>query len=195
MPLEPRLWLPALLTGTLVRGALPGTAACMPDTHSCVMAPSCSLTGTLVSGALYTYAGGDGGAAGGSLVGFAACFWASAGFAAISALIEVFLADNSGGLLCGTCVTLVSPPAGEKVEPRAGRVESRLRGLLPVQPLLLGGGPGRRCGCWRNARCGLLEKPFLGCENLGQTRAAHLMTRAPVLRATQGGPTVEVELE
>ncbi|GFR40340.1 hypothetical protein Agub_g882, partial [Astrephomene gubernaculifera] len=62
------------------------------------------LTGTLVSGALYSYAGDN------VVQGFAACFWASVGFAALSAAVELFLADNSGGLRCGGCLTLVAPP-------------------------------------------------------------------------------------
>ncbi|KAG2434394.1 hypothetical protein HYH02_012406 [Chlamydomonas schloesseri] len=65
------------------------------------------LTGTLVSGALYSYAGDT------VVQGFAACFWASVGFALLSALVEMFVADNSGGLLCGPCVTLVKPPPVE----------------------------------------------------------------------------------
>ncbi|PNH11053.1 hypothetical protein TSOC_002123 [Tetrabaena socialis] len=64
------------------------------------------LTGTLVSGALYSYAGDT------VVQGFAACFWASLGFAVLSAAIEVLLRDDSGGLLCGRCLTLVKPPPG-----------------------------------------------------------------------------------
>ncbi|GIL57757.1 hypothetical protein Vafri_12905 [Volvox africanus] len=62
------------------------------------------LTGTLVSGALYSYAGDN------VVQGFAACFWASVGFAVLSAAVEMFLADNSGGLMCGSCWTIVPPP-------------------------------------------------------------------------------------
>eukprot|EP00198_Chlamydomonas_reinhardtii_P012711 XP_001702048.1 predicted protein [Chlamydomonas reinhardtii] len=62
------------------------------------------LTGTLVSGALYSYAGDT------VVQGFAACFWASVGFALLSALVEMFVHDNSGGLLCGPCFTFVKPP-------------------------------------------------------------------------------------
>ncbi|KAG2429769.1 hypothetical protein HXX76_010553 [Chlamydomonas incerta] len=62
------------------------------------------LTGTLVSGALYSYAGDT------VIQGFAACFWASVGFALLSALVEMFVHDNSGGLLCGPCFTIVKPP-------------------------------------------------------------------------------------
>ncbi|GLC44908.1 hypothetical protein PLESTB_001687900 [Pleodorina starrii] len=62
------------------------------------------LTGTLVSGALYSYAGDN------VVQGFAACFWASVGFAVLSAAVEMALADNSGGLMCGPCLKLVPPP-------------------------------------------------------------------------------------
>jgi len=62
------------------------------------------LTGTLVSGALYSFVSSN------VVDGFAACFWASVGFAALSALVEVFLRDNSGGLHCSSCLTLVPAP-------------------------------------------------------------------------------------
>ena len=53
------------------------------------------LIGTIVSGALYSYVGS-------AVEGFAACFWASSVFVLLSAVIELFLDDNSGGLLCGS---------------------------------------------------------------------------------------------
>lgn len=59
-------------------------------------------TGTLVSGALYSFVDPDN-----ILNGFAACFWASVGFAATSALIDWLLRDNAAGLRCGACCTLV----------------------------------------------------------------------------------------
>ncbi|KAG2496544.1 hypothetical protein HYH03_005367 [Edaphochlamys debaryana] len=68
------------------------------------------LTGTLVSGALYSYAGDT------VIQGFAACFWASVAFAAMSALVEFFIRDDSGGLMCGSCVALVKPPVEASTE-------------------------------------------------------------------------------
>lgn len=61
------------------------------------------LTGTLVSGALYSYVGDT------VVQGFAACFWASLVFCIMSALVEVFVRDNSSGLSCGPCLTIVRP--------------------------------------------------------------------------------------
>ncbi|KXZ56081.1 hypothetical protein GPECTOR_2g963 [Gonium pectorale] len=75
------------------------------------------LTGTLVSGALYSYAGDT------VVQGFAACFWASVGFAVLSALVEVFVVDNSGGLQLGPCLTVVAAPEGAEGGAKAGEVE------------------------------------------------------------------------
>ena len=53
------------------------------------------LIGTIVSGALYSYTE--------SIVdGFAACFWASSVFVIISTVLEMFIDDDKGGLLCGS---------------------------------------------------------------------------------------------
>ena len=64
------------------------------------MANACGrLIGTLISGVLYTYTG--------TIVnGFAACFWASAAFVLTSAVIELYIDDDKGGLMCGsiTCI-------------------------------------------------------------------------------------------
>lgn len=64
------------------------------------------LTGTLVSGALYSFVGPT------LLDGFAACFWASAGFAVTSAFVDFFLNDGHQGLKLGPCLTVVPPHAG-----------------------------------------------------------------------------------
>ena len=72
-----------------------------------------ATAGTLVSGALYSFAGDT------LVQGFAACFWASLGFSILSAAIETALHDGASGLLCGR-FTLVKPdpnaPAGPSVE-------------------------------------------------------------------------------
>ncbi|GBF99579.1 hypothetical protein Rsub_12204 [Raphidocelis subcapitata] len=77
------------------------------------------LTGTLVSGALYTFAGRT------RVQGFGWCFVASAAFAAVSALIAAWLDDDSGGLACGPCLQLVDAPkppaaAGSAAAPGGG---------------------------------------------------------------------------
>lgn len=59
-----------------------------------------------MSGALYSYAGSS------PVQGLAACFWASLGFSVLSAVVELALKDNSGGLRCGRCLTIVGAPAG-----------------------------------------------------------------------------------
>ena len=63
------------------------------------------FVGTLASGALYTFAGG-----GNPVYGLGYCFIASMAFAAASTLVTVFIKDDSGGLKCGACLTLVKPP-------------------------------------------------------------------------------------
>jgi hypothetical protein len=59
------------------------------------------LTGTLVSGALYTFAGAN------VVYGLGWCFVASVGFAAASTAITVLIRDDSGGLRCGSKLVLV----------------------------------------------------------------------------------------
>ncbi|WIA38671.1 hypothetical protein OEZ86_001977 [Tetradesmus obliquus] len=59
------------------------------------------LTGTLVSGALYTFGGSS------VVYGLGWCFVASVGFAAASTAVTVLLRDDSGGLRCGSKLTLV----------------------------------------------------------------------------------------
>jgi hypothetical protein len=58
------------------------------------------LTGTLVSGALYTYAGAT------VVYGLGWCFVASVVFALLSTAITAFIRDDAGGLMCGS-LTLV----------------------------------------------------------------------------------------
>jgi hypothetical protein len=65
----------------------------------------CGFAGTLASGAIYTFGGG-----GNPVYGLGYCFIASLAFAAASTLVTVFINDNSGGLKCGRCLTLVKPP-------------------------------------------------------------------------------------
>ena len=49
------------------------------------------LVGTIISGALYSYAGTP-------VEGFAACFWASSALVLLSALLELYIDDDAGGL-------------------------------------------------------------------------------------------------
>eukprot|EP00878_Enallax_costatus_P043685 GHUV01051736.1.p1 GENE.GHUV01051736.1~~GHUV01051736.1.p1 ORF type:complete len:130 (+),score=24.52 GHUV01051736.1:354-743(+) len=60
------------------------------------------LTGTLVSGALYSFAGAN------AVYGLGWCFVASVAFAAISTGLTVLLKDDMGGLMCGSKLRLVS---------------------------------------------------------------------------------------
>mmetsp|Transcript_4544 Transcript_4544/g.7749 ORF Transcript_4544/g.7749 Transcript_4544/m.7749 type:complete len:538 (-) Transcript_4544:591-2204(-) len=62
------------------------------------------LTGTLVSGALYSFVDRNN-----VLPGFAACFWTSTAFVAASALVECLLRDQESGLKLGPCLTLIAP--------------------------------------------------------------------------------------
>lgn len=74
------------------------------------------LTGTLVSGALYTYAGDS------PIDGFAACFWASVAFVVTSAAVTLFIDDNVGGLTCGPlecCAPPAVAAAGDDATPTA----------------------------------------------------------------------------
>jgi hypothetical protein len=59
------------------------------------------LTGTLVSGALYTFGGAN------VVYGLGSCFVASVGFAVASTAVTVLLRDDTGGLRCGSKLTLV----------------------------------------------------------------------------------------
>lgn len=63
------------------------------------------MPGTLASGAIYTYAGAN------PVYGLGYCFLASMCFAALATLVTVLIQDDSGGLRCGACLTLVRPPA------------------------------------------------------------------------------------
>lgn len=59
------------------------------------------LTGTLVSGALYTYAGAN------AVYGLGYCFIASIASAASSTAITTLLRDDEGGLMCGSNLAFV----------------------------------------------------------------------------------------
>lgn len=59
------------------------------------------LTGTLVSGALYTYAGSN------VVYGLGWCFVASLSFAAAATGVTTIIRDDAGGLRCGSSITLV----------------------------------------------------------------------------------------
>eukprot|EP00879_Flechtneria_rotunda_P003158 GHRR01003380.1.p1 GENE.GHRR01003380.1~~GHRR01003380.1.p1 ORF type:complete len:394 (+),score=103.63 GHRR01003380.1:590-1771(+) len=59
------------------------------------------LTGTLVSGALYTYAGAN------VVYGLGWCFVASVACAVASTIVTVFIKDDQGGLRCGQCLTII----------------------------------------------------------------------------------------
>jgi hypothetical protein len=59
------------------------------------------LTGTLVSGALYTYAGAN------VVYGLGYCFVASIASAVASTALTTLIRDDVGGLMCGSKLTLV----------------------------------------------------------------------------------------
>jgi hypothetical protein len=59
------------------------------------------LTGTLVSGALYTYAGAN------VVYGLGYCFVASIAAAVASTSLTTLIRDDAGGLMCGSKLTLV----------------------------------------------------------------------------------------
>ena len=59
------------------------------------------LTGTLVSGALYTYAGAK------VVYGLGWCFVASIASAVASTAITTLIRDDEGGLMCGSKLALV----------------------------------------------------------------------------------------
>lgn len=68
------------------------------------------LVGTVVSGALYTYAGSD------PREGFAACFWCSAAFIVVCAIVTVGIDDDIGGLSCGTLTICGAPESPVQVD-------------------------------------------------------------------------------
>ena len=72
-----------------------------------------AAAGTLASGMMYSFVGSS------RVDGFAACFWASAAFAAMSAAVEVMLRDDQGGLMWGR-LTLVQAPAAAPADARGG---------------------------------------------------------------------------
>eukprot|EP00798_Chlamydomonas_sp_ICE-L_P027496 gene27496-4805_t len=61
------------------------------------------LVGTLASGALYSFTGSQ------VTFGLANCFWAAFAFALASAVVEFFVKDDVGGLICG-CFPIIKPP-------------------------------------------------------------------------------------
>ncbi|XRB05150.1 MFS family transporter: multidrug efflux [Pycnococcus provasolii] len=68
------------------------------------------LVGTVVSGALYTYAGSD------TREGFAACFWCSAAFIVVCAIVTLGIDDDVGGLSCGTLTICGAPESPVQVD-------------------------------------------------------------------------------
>lgn len=83
------------------------------------------LTGTLISGALYTEVGDN------VREGFATCFWASVAFAVISAVVPIFINDTGGQGGAFTCGSLtccipegwVDPEKGEEKKEREDPAE------------------------------------------------------------------------
>jgi len=75
------------------------------------------LVGTLGSGFLYTYAGGQVEAPGGyaagndARLGLAACFVAGTISSLLAAVVTIWIKDEDAGLKCGSCCTLVEPKA------------------------------------------------------------------------------------
>ncbi|KAF5826031.1 hypothetical protein DUNSADRAFT_5316, partial [Dunaliella salina] len=63
---------------------------------------------TIVSGALYTYAGDN------VAQGLAACFWASLAFVLCSACIDTLARDDIGGLKLGKLTLVPAPPEQEE---------------------------------------------------------------------------------
>jgi len=84
------------------------------------------LVGTLGSGFLYTYAGGQvetlGGYAAGNdaRLGLAACFVAGTISSLLAAVITIWIKDEDAGLKCGNCCTLVEPKATDAIEGEEG---------------------------------------------------------------------------
>lgn len=59
--------------------------------------------------------------------GFAACFWASVAFAVASAVVEVFLRDDKGGLRWGRFTVVAPPPAdGSEGDGKGSKADVRL---------------------------------------------------------------------
>jgi hypothetical protein len=85
------------------------------------------LPGTLASGAIYTYAGAN------PVYGLGYCFLASMCFAALATLVTVLIQDDSGGLKCGACLTLVRPPAPPLPVSSSSTSTSQLEGA-PQKP-------------------------------------------------------------
>ncbi len=81
------------------------------------------LVGTLGSGFLYTYAGGQvetlGGYAAGNdaRLGLAACFVAGTISSLLAAVITIWIKDDDAGLKCGSCCTIVKPKANDAIQP------------------------------------------------------------------------------
>lgn len=80
------------------------------------------LLGTLGSGFLYTYAGGDALVIGGfdsgndGRLGLAACFLAGTLSSLLAAIITIWIKDEEAGLKCGPCWTLVEPKEDDVTE-------------------------------------------------------------------------------
>lgn len=74
------------------------------------------LVGTLGSGILYTYVGGNKGKYAGtdSTSGLAACFLAGTLSSLLAAVITLWIDDQGKGLKCGRCITLVANKSSEE---------------------------------------------------------------------------------
>jgi hypothetical protein len=74
------------------------------------------LFGTIGSGLLYTYVGGEVNEFSGNdaVAGLAACFFAGTACSVIAALVTIRIDDNKAGLKCGSCWTLVAAEADEE---------------------------------------------------------------------------------
>ena len=76
------------------------------------------LVGTIGSGILYTYVGEDVGPLAGTnaVVGMAACFLAGTICSLIAVIITWRINDDTAGLKCGSCITLIAASKDEEVE-------------------------------------------------------------------------------
>ena len=76
------------------------------------------LFGTIGSGVLYTYVGEyvNEYAGTNATAGFAACFLAGTLSSLLAALLTIKIDDNEGGLKCGPCTIVASPPEDDDEE-------------------------------------------------------------------------------
>ena len=76
------------------------------------------LVGTIGSGILYTYVGEDVETLAGTnaMVGMAACFLTGTICSLIAVIITWRINNNTAGLKCGSCITLITASEDDKVE-------------------------------------------------------------------------------